>query len=122
MEPKYAEWIVANVPDPVGRCVEATAAMVAAFPELKRVRGHVYNVVWGEREHWWAVTPDGSVVDPTAGQFPNGISYYEPWDESVPEPTGKCPNCGGYCFDGKYCCSDACEASYVAYCNNPGAW
>ncbi len=119
----YAKWAADNVPDPVGRCAEATAAMAAAFPELTRVRGHVYNLAWGRREHWWLTAPDGTIVDPTAAQFPGGVIHpYEPWDEGSPEPTGRCPNCGGYCYESRYCCCDDCDAAYVAYCNNPGVW
>lgn len=31
--------------------------------------------------------------------------------------TGKCPNCGGLCYNGKTLCSDKCEKSYIAYLN-----
>lgn len=114
---RYAAWIAANCPDPTGRCAEYTAALAAAFPELTRVRGHYYCPTWGEREHWWCVTPAGAIVDPTAAQFPSrGAGAYVPWDESQPEPTGMCPNCGGYCYDGGTCCSEKCHDEYVAYC------
>ena len=55
-----------------GNCREATAAMVKAFPELRRVRGH-----YGWCPHWWCETPDGTVVDPTARQFTPGGIYIE---------------------------------------------
>lgn len=74
----------------------------------------------GKRAHWWLVDPDGSIVDPTASQFPsNGIGEYVELDDSRPQPTGMCPNCGSECFGGNYCCSDACGRAYVAYCTNP---
>jgi hypothetical protein len=58
-------------------------------------------------------------------QTPGGgavVVGYFPRDESEPEPTGKCPNCGDLCYNGQTCCSDACHSAYVAYCSNPGGW
>jgi hypothetical protein len=120
MKREYAAWIEANVQDPHGRCREVTEQMADAFPELIRVRGHYYCLHWGERQHWWLVMPDGEIVDPTAAQFPSkGDGDYEQWDESRPEPTGICPNCGEFAYDGKTCCSDACGRAYAAFCVNP---
>jgi hypothetical protein len=116
---KYAEWISATYPTKESahnQCAEATMLMVDAFPELTRVRGHVWCSVDSNRPHWWCVTPDGSVVDPTRHQW-DWLGEYTPWDESKPEPTGICPNCGGYCYDGKYLCCKRCEVSYAAYCS-----
>lgn len=90
--------------------------MAAAFPELRRVRGHYHDPQWGRRAHWWLVEPGGEVVDPTAAQFPSrGRGRYEEWDEARPEPTGECPNCGGEVFDGGTCCSPKCVDEYTAY-------
>lgn len=109
MLPKYQKWINANVTETYGACAEVTKSMATAFPELNRVRGHYYCPVWGERTHWWLATQDGQIIDPTASQFPSGgLGHYEPWDESQKEPTGKCPNCGGLCYDGDVCCCDNC--------------
>jgi hypothetical protein len=121
MDPRYAEWIAANVEgDGYGQCREVTERMAAAFPELARVRGHYYCLIWGEREHWWLTTPAGEIVDPTAAQFPSkGHGEYVPWIEGTPEPTGLCPQCGEYVYDGNTCCSDACSRAYAAYCMNP---
>ena len=120
MDSKYADWISANVKgDGYGKCHLATLAMVEAFPELQRVRGHYFCWTWGVREHWWCVAPDGSIVDPTIAQFPSkGAGEYEPWIEGTKEPTGRCPECGGYCYDGQTFCSESCGVSYVAYCNS----
>jgi hypothetical protein len=120
MNERYKNWIIENVPgDGYGMCAEATEAMAEAFPELQRVRGHYYCMVWGEREHWWLKTADGSIVDPTAAQFPTkGTGKYVPWTEGEREPTGMCPECGGYCYDGDTFCSENCGISYVAYCNS----
>lgn len=114
---KYQEWILKNVKhDGYGQCQIATKTMAKAFPELTRVRGHYFCPVWGERPHWWLVTQDGEIVDPTKNQHPSkGKGHYEPWDESQPEPTGICPNCGEYCYGGKSVCSDECFKLYKAY-------
>lgn len=117
----YDAWIVANVPgDGYGRCGEVTLAMLAAFPELTRVRGHYLDPLWGEREHWWLVTPWGEIIDPTAAQFPSrGRGVYTPWPQGQPEPTGICANCGKSVYDSGTCCSDECGRAYAAYCLNP---
>lgn len=112
----YAAWIVANVTEPYGRCAEETTRMVGIFPELRRVRGHYYCSVWGERTHWWLVAPDGAIIDPTADQFPSaGAGVYIEHVEGNPEPTGRCPNCDGYIWDGGVVCSDACARAYERY-------
>lgn len=117
---QYADWIAVNVAEPYGKCAEVTLAMAEAFPELTRVRGHYYCFAWGERTHWWLTTREGTIVDPTASQFPSrGNGEYVELDASAPMPTGKCPNCSGLCYDGGYCCSDRCGAEYAAYCMNP---
>lgn len=120
---KYQNWIEQNAPkgsDAYGKCAETTERMIKAFPELKRIRGHYYCYIWGERTHWWLQDQDGSIVDPTATQFPSGGNgHYEAWDESKPEPTGICPNCGDYCYNGSNCCSENCSTEYAAYCMNP---
>ena len=88
-----------------GRCATASAAMVAVFPELRRVRGH-YNGV----PHWWCVAPDGTIVDPTARQFVPGGTYVE---YHGPDPLGKCMNCGALVWTplpggDTSACSDEC--------------
>lgn len=115
----YADWIAANVTKAYGQCAEVTEAMADAFPELTRVRGRYLCPIWGERDHWWLIAPDGSIVDPTASQFPSkGGGEYVEWDEAAIEPTGMCPNCGGPCYDHNSLCSDECGRDYVAYCNS----
>jgi hypothetical protein len=119
VSPTYAQWIAAHVPaDPTGTCREVTAAMGAAFPELKRARGYYLGAGMERRwPHWWLVTADGTIVDPTAAQWPDhGRGFYAERDESEPEPTGKCSNCGEYCYEGRSpCCSEACDREYHAY-------
>lgn len=115
----YADFIAEHWPDrqsAYGRCQDAAAAMAAQFPELTLTRGHYYCTSWGERQHWWCVGPSGEIVDPTAIQFPSaGQGVYVPWVEGEKEPTGRCPNCGGYVYDGGTVCSDECARSYEAY-------
>lgn len=109
MRADYSAWISEHVSKTYGTCAEVTLAMQQAFPELKRVRGHYYCAIWGQRAHWWLVAPDGSIVDPTKDQFPTkGTGFYEPWTEGAKEPTGICMNCGEYCYDGDPWCSESC--------------
>jgi hypothetical protein len=118
MDKRYQEWIQANVEgDGFGDCREVTERMAAQFPELRRVRGFYEDWLWGDREHWWLVAPDGSIVDPTAEQFPTkGRASYREWKEGAKEPVGMCPNCGGYIFeDHGGVCSDLCGKQYAAY-------
>ena len=99
--PAYSAWIAewAKAHDVRCACERATLDMVERFPELRRVPGHVRFVVGGGAAHWWCVTADGTVVDPTANQFlefHGGIARYEEW--VGPLPSGKCPNCGEYVY------------------------
>jgi hypothetical protein len=120
MTDTYTTWVAANVPDAYGTCKEVTQSMVEAFPELRRVRGHYYCGIWGERQHWWCVSPAGEIVDPTAAQFPSkGLGEYVEWVEGTEEPTGMCPNCGELCYGTGTCCSKACEQEYARYVLNP---
>jgi hypothetical protein len=113
---KYQEWIQKNVEGTgKGKCLEVAQKMLAEFPELILVRGHYIDGKY-RLPHWWLKTADDEIVDPTAAQFfTKGLLDYEEWDESKPEPTGKCPNCGGYCYDNNYCCCKKCEEDYHNY-------
>lgn len=125
MNPAYAAWIeqyVAAQPERFvrGKCANATSAMVAAHPELRRACGFVY-VQWGRDEHWWCVAPDGAVVDPTAEQFgAYGVLQYEELDLSDPAtrarvPTGRCMDCGEPVYQWATFCDEACERATRAY-------
>ena len=124
---KYDLWIKSNYPDKKTahrQCAEATKKMVEDFPELKRVRGlasvkEPYGLPPTRTPHWWCVDRDNNIIDPTAHQYPTYIIKYEEADESQGPPTGKCPNCGGLCYNARYTCSDKCEKEYIAYLNNP---
>lgn len=133
MEDRYRKWIdnkLATGADPFVACAEWTEEMHEAFPELTRVRGEVLLSNGWARNHWWLVDINGGVVDPTSSQFQQEyyggkktvVLHYSPRDESEPEPTGMCPNCGGMCYDGGTCCSDACHNAYAAYCMSGGSW
>ena len=39
-------------------------------------------------------TADGTIVDPTAGQFPGPVISYEPWKAGDKVRVGKCMECG----------------------------
>lgn len=125
---EYSAWIKRKLKqdDPFGQCAEWTLEMQAAFPELRRVRGQVLLSCLWERDHWWLVVEEGGeshIVDPTAEQFRqkyfaggSKVLTYNPRDESEPEPTGLCCNCGEYCYDGRTeLCSTQCERAYHAY-------
>lgn len=88
-----------------GRCQKAVEAMLVDFPELRKVCGFVHWAIPSrviQDQHWWLVTPDGIVVDPTAEQFQHSLvePRYEELDLDSPEdrariPIGKCMGCGG---------------------------
>ena len=116
IEEKYSSWInswTSQYKGVVrGRCRPVSEAMVNDFPELKLSRGFVMTRGGVEFEHWWCVTPDGDVVDPTVSQFDpyHGVLDYSEYDISVhgKEPCGRCINCGDYCYDNSYACGPAC--------------
>lgn len=117
MRERYSEWILSNDYGR-GQCAEATQAMVAAFPELRRVGGHVVILESPKTPtHWWCETEDGIIVDPTARQFQCIVEYLPHKGE---EPVGKCANCGGYIFASSgytsTVCSETCAKAYEAYC------
>lgn len=64
-----------------GRCLELCTAAIKADPTLRMVRGWYFEPWWAREEmHWWCVKPDGTIVDPSARQFPsngNPLCYRE---------------------------------------------
>ena len=117
---KYQEWISTHIKGEAGFCQSSSHEMAKAFPELRVVRGYVETSTGSKRDHWWCETPDGTVVDPTVGQFDSqgGVWEYDEYSEEKhgPLPNSKCINCGGFCY-GKWhtVCSDRCGAEAVAY-------
>lgn len=128
----YCDWIAAYVEQQdgalLGKCSAACNEMILVFPELKIIRGHVYDAYWGKRGHFWLVTEDGKIIDPTRGQFPARSIQYEAWDPSVPVRVGKCMECGVEIFkcvatlDEKpqveSVCSEECEQKLLNYYND----
>ena len=101
-----------------GFCHDAANAMAKAFfPKLRVARGFVSG-----HPHWWCVAADGEIVDPTADQFSDlGIDLvYVEYDEGKhgPLPTGRCPDCGGYVYDGDTFCGPGCERAFADALNN----
>lgn len=111
----YLQWIAEHVgPDPHGQCKEITERMAAAFPELRRVRGHYVCPSEGPQPHWWMITPDGMVLDPTKEQFASqGQGAYEPHEG--PEPTGTCLNCGALVYGETSFCNSDCTNEFSSY-------
>lgn len=122
---EYSAWINKHYPTPESArlaCKEATLEMAYKFPELKRVRGlasveEPFGLNPTRTPHWWLTDLTGTIIDPTAHQYPTKILSYEEADESLGPPTGRCPNCGGLCYGGRYLCSDKCDHDYMAYLN-----
>ncbi|MCK9567537.1 hypothetical protein M0R72_01145 [Candidatus Pacearchaeota archaeon] len=123
----YAEWIAAYIESQngivYGQCSSAVAAMVKVFPELRIVRGHVFDLQLGQRSHWWLVTAAGEIVDPTKGQFPC-LMEYEEWVPGTEVRVGACMQCGADIWEAvdsldgppihRNFCSSECEAELIS--------
>ena len=120
MDRLHAEWIREHVKNGgYGQCLDTCLRMQQTFPELRLVSGHYDCPLWGLREHWWLVAPDDAIVDPTAEQFPSRgvMGEYIPKDPKAQEPTGRCMQCGAYCYNDESACSDACRRKLEDYYN-----
>lgn len=99
-----------------GKCKEMSEELVKNDPTLKLVRGYYHCPFWGKQEHWWTVKEDGTIVDPTAKQFPSkGYSEYEEFNGIL-----NCSECGKEMkeeeasFDSNYCfCSYECHGRFI---------
>jgi len=115
---KYTQWIEeyrTKNPNTALMCKSATGEMIKTFPELTQIRGHVISTLrLNQTPHWWCIDNAGNILDPTEDQFGQIVAYY-PRDESLPEPTGKCYNCGKYCYNGNVMCCKTCEQEYATY-------
>lgn len=118
MKPEYKAWITEfvqlNRGSVRGKCAGASAAMVATFQELRLACGLVHTFD-GAEQHWWTVTPEGEIVDPTVAQF-GEVLEYEELDPDAPEtrrrvPSGRCLDCGEYTYGEQFCGED-CERSF----------
>lgn len=115
---KYDHWIKENVKNPKRQCEQITLKMKKTFPELIRVRGFYCPFLETKMQHWWLKTKEGNIIDPTKEQFSsNRYFHYEEWKEGDKEPTGKCLNCGEYCYDSNQCCSKKCYKEFVESLN-----
>lgn len=101
-----------NVKPPVrGMCCDYSLAMSRAFPELRVAKGWYIDLFCVPHQHWWCVTPDGIIVDPTVAQFLMGGTYKEYTGE---EPTSRCLNCGALIFDMGNFCDQECNNHFMA--------
>ena len=99
-----------------GKCKEAVEEICKTDPSLTPVRGYYICWSWGKQAHWWAIKPDGTIVDPTVDQFPKPhIGDYIPFDGLV-----YCAECGKEMaegnahFYGNYAfCSTSCNMRFV---------
>ena len=120
LSPELVQWLEKNTPteftDAFGRCHDFVAQLVKEFPEeLTAIVGYYHDPMWGPRHHAWCITSRGTIVDPTAGQFPSaGRGVYEPFGDHP--PLFKCQNCGADVFTDEwypFCC-DSCSAQAYA--------
>jgi len=75
----FVSWISERFPTPESaklQCAEATASMSSAFPQLQRVRGHAMVGI-DFRPHWWCITTEGEIIDPTEHQWDRPPVFYE---------------------------------------------
>ena len=111
-ENSIQSWIAERYPTPESarlQCAEATLAIVGAFPALRRVRGHVMIGV-DFRPHWWCVTPENDIIDPTAHQWPTPPVFYDAIPDDAEEPHGKCLYCGDLLYRSRGADSHLCES------------
>ena len=116
MKSKYFAWIEKHYPTPESatlQCKEASLKMAKRFSELKRVRGMVHvkephGLPPTKSPHFWLIAEDNSIVDPVVHQYPLGVVKYVPINETLGDPTGKCMNCGDFCYKGYNVCSKKC--------------
>ena len=128
----YFEWISSKyhtLESTLGKCKEACLLMQKDFPELKVTNGFVELAFVEEPvTHWWCVTQEGVIVDPTSFQYEaNGspIMSYEEISEEHPErlfEKRKCMNCGEYYYvtpELKFMHNEKCDSEFMEYLNGP---
>ena len=124
MKVEYQDWINSHYPTfelAQLKCVEATKKMIKEFPELKLAKGAVrieepHGLPPTLTPHCWCLDENCDIIDPTVKQYFTKILEYTKYDDDN-LPTGKCPNCGEYCFNHTDLCSDKCEKEYEEYIN-----
>jgi len=63
-----------------GKCKQLCQQAVSDDPTLTIVRGYYHCAIFGRQGHWWCVTPDGAIHDPSKLQFPDQNGEYEEFD------------------------------------------
>lgn len=99
-----------------GKCKELSEAAVALDPALRLVRGTYWCPMWGNQAHWWCEKSDGTIIDPSAKQFPSkGMGEYTEFNGVC-----ECAECGKEVmeeeasFESRYAfCSDRCKLRFV---------
>jgi hypothetical protein len=99
-----------------GKCREMAEALIKQNPDLRLVRGYYHCPLWGKQPHWWTVKPDGTIVDPSAAQFPSyGAVEYEEFNGMV-----RCEECGkelteksAYIENNHVFCGGKCYGRYI---------
>lgn len=61
------------------------------------------------RPHWWCITSEGEIIDPTAHQWPAPPAFYDALPNDAEEPCGKCTHCGDLLFRSRGADSYLCE-------------
>lgn len=128
---KYEQWIAERIAEAyngeawrtMGRCASEVRLMAQTFPELTIVRGHVqavFSTGVHKRAHWWLTRADGTIVDPTRGQYTGPVLAYEPYQAGDPIRLGVCANCGKEIWGSPSAgvgtvCSTECHREYAAY-------
>jgi len=77
MKEEYTQWIELHYPTPksaLKQCEAAVRSMILDFPELTIVKGQAvveepHGYPSTKTDHWWCITHDGEVIDPTAHQY-----------------------------------------------------
>lgn len=113
---RTSEQIASDYKEFHGKCKELCEAEMQRDSSLDLVRGHYFCPAFGEQAHWWLVKPDGSIMDPSARQFPsNGAGFYVPFNGLI-----ACSQCGKEMeekdaeFESNYAfCSYECHGKFV---------
>lgn len=135
MEEKYKSWIIKikseyNVL--TGLCGSISRKMIENFPELRLARGYFIDDYGAKHSHWWCVSSDGIIIDPTVDQFKSNFEIsaarYEEYDELKhgPLPIGRCYDCGSYIYaedqgedySSSNFCNIECEKNTMEYLRN----
>lgn len=86
------------------KCVGFTEKLAKLHPELTLQAGFVHFKTFADQgfkgsEHWWCLTPEGQIIDPSVAQFGEVTEanplVYTPFNPDTHKIIiGKCMNCG----------------------------